>query len=110
GERGGATRYQAPEVVCGRRIDARADVYACAAILSELVSGEPPAPPDPEAPATITGLGLPAALEAAIARGLEPRPEARFASAGELREAIEAAVRELGPAEAPTSRLARAAP
>ncbi len=111
----GTPHYMAPEQVrVEGEIDGRADLYAVCVILYELVTGHrpleernavralialgttPPRPPsehvadiDPE-------------LERVILRGLEKKPEARFASARELGEHLDAIAERLKDDELPT--------
>ena len=74
----GTLAYMAPEVRAGlSQGDRRSDVYACAALLHELVHGSPPG----VAGLAFTPSLVPAELAAVIARGLAERPEARFPSA-----------------------------
>lgn len=100
----GKAAYMAPEQLRGRPLDARADVYGAAVVVWELLTGErlfqgstpeetviqilerempPPSESRPE---------VPAALDAAVLRGLERDADARFASAREMAVAIENAV------------------
>ncbi len=96
----GTIGYMSPEQVDGdpRKIDLRSDIYALGAILYELVSGRPAL--------DFTGMSLAQAalalrdrepaplgriderfrgdIEAVVAKALEKKPEARYASAGDL--------------------------
>ena len=73
----GTMHYMAPEARAGAEPDRRADVYACAAILHEMLYGAPPGLRSP----TVVRKDLPAAVPALIARGLAEQPEARHATA-----------------------------
>ena len=95
----GTPNYAAPEVWNGWPADARTDVYALGAMLFELVTGTVPFVRDSrsalerahmrDAPAfTPAAAALPAPLGAAILRCLEKKPDDRFASMTELREAL----------------------
>ena len=68
----GTPAYMAPEQL-GGRVDARADQYAFCASLHEVLTGRVPGEDERvrEVPRRLRGL---------VARGLEPRPEDRFAS------------------------------
>jgi serine/threonine-protein kinase len=108
----GTPRYMAPEQVSGGALTARTDLYSLGATLYEMLSGEPPfdgptltdlliarlqaAPPDVRERVP----GLSPALALVVRRAMEPEPEARFASAAELADALRAAVREVRGASA----------
>ncbi len=97
----GTPEYMAPEQVEGRRGDERTDVYALGAILFELLSGQPPFAgdnplavmaqhvqrPAPRLDTLRPGLDL--HLAAVTARALQRAPQARYASAGEMIDALQ---------------------
>jgi serine/threonine-protein kinase len=99
-ERLGPVKYLAPEQVESRPVDARTDVYALGAVLYECLCGEPPFQADTQAATALARLhrdpppphdvvaGVPPALEAVVMRALARDPDARFASADDLRTAL----------------------
>ncbi len=96
----GTPRYLSPEQARGAsEIDHRTDLYSLATLAYALLAGKNPFE-RPSAVQTIIAhmqepvpmldpaLGVPPALEAVLRRALEKAPEARFASAGEMAEAM----------------------
>ncbi len=98
----GTPMYMSPEQATGdRMLDARSDVYSLAAVLYEMLAGEPPVT-GPTAQAMIAKLmterpthlrvvrpSVPEAVDAAVAKALDKTPADRFASAGDFARAIE---------------------
>jgi hypothetical protein len=94
----GTVDYIAPEQVEGRRIDARADVYALGCVTYQALSGTVPFPRDSDiakifahvndAPPPLRGVPLP--LAAAVFRAMAKRPADRFQSAGDFGRAVSA--------------------
>ena len=91
--------YAAPEQALGQRVDARADQYALACILVELLTGQPPY--EGEAPVVMlmahlqepvpqlaARYGLPLELDTVLARALAKSPEARYPSCREFAQAV----------------------
>jgi eukaryotic-like serine/threonine-protein kinase len=89
----GTLHYMAPEQLQGEPLDGRADLFSLAAVVYEMVTGQPAfggkALPDivtavltrhPEIPTSV--------LSTWLARGLQKRAEDRFASAEEMRRAL----------------------
>ncbi len=105
----GKVRYMAPEQVSSTvTVDRRADVFSVGVVMWELITGARlfPAENDlssllslvnPNLPAPKASSALPSidpALEALLAKALEKLPENRFASALEMKQALEAYLRE----------------
>lgn len=104
----GTPEYLAPEQATHRAADERSDLYALGAVLYELVTGRLPHVAEttvglldakinsvPESPRQrAPQRGLPPMLDKVIMRSLKTDPSARFQNAAEMREALEAALRE----------------
>jgi serine/threonine protein kinase len=87
----GRPGYTSPERLSGRPPDVSSDLYAVAALASELMTGSTPSP------GRIGPPTLPAVAEV-LRRGLSPEASRRFGSASELRTAlIEATAGSMGP-------------
>jgi len=97
----GRFSYRAPEMLQGRPVDGRSDVFALGVVLFETTTGtrlfkrrDPEATRqavlsgDVPSPAHVLE-GYPAELERVVRCALEPSPVHRFASCGELAEALE---------------------
>jgi len=97
----GTPGYMAPEQAAGERhVDARADVYALAVVAYEMLAGSTPFVGDSAQavlaahltqdaqPVKDTRSDTPAELNAAIAKALAKRPEDRWQTAGEFRDAM----------------------
>jgi hypothetical protein len=111
----GTPAYMAPEQLRGRVPDGRSDIFAVAVSLYEALAGVNPFQADElaavlyrvvhEPPAPLAGRDprVSARLAAAVERALAKTPTERFASAGELGQALASAI------AAPTERLPTAA-
>jgi serine/threonine-protein kinase len=97
----GSPLYMSPEQASSEEVDARSDIYSLGAVMYFMATGKPPfayenplkvmiahASEDPEPPRYVNG-DVPAELEEIILRSLEKRPEDRFQTIAELREALE---------------------
>lgn len=90
----GTPRYMAPEQVLGQPIDGRADLFAAAALLFEMISGNAPFVDDNpmrlfhaivyEAPPNLAGSAAIAALNRVVHRAMAKRPEDRYATAASM--------------------------
>lgn len=89
----GTVAYMSPEQAQGRKVDPRSDVFSMGAVLYELSTGRRAFQGSSMAAVLSAVLRdevppLDGPLGAAVARCLRKRPEDRFASFGELREAL----------------------
>jgi serine/threonine protein kinase len=90
----GSPRYASPEQLDGRSVCGAADVYSLTCLLYACLAGHPPFVGDMAdvleghhsgRPPSLAGLtGLPASIDAVIARGLAPDPADRHGSCGQL--------------------------
>jgi serine/threonine protein kinase len=100
----GTPAYMSPEQASGdSHVDGRADIYALACLLYEMLAGEPPfsgrTPQaviarhlhDPPPSLKVVRPATPDAVQAVIERGLAKVPADRFATVGEFRAALELA-------------------
>jgi len=97
----GTPGYMAPEQILGATVDGRADLFAAAAVLYEVIAGRRAFPGrtvvevfkatlhDPPPPLT----GPASRLEPVIRRALAKQPTERFATAQEMAEALHAAAK-----------------
>jgi hypothetical protein len=106
----GTLAYAAPEIVAGRRGDARADVYALGLTLHYALTGGLPGSPTGHLPTTPAEEGhhpaavipgVPAWLDGVVARATAAAAERRYPTAASLDEALGSAAPELGALEAP---------
>jgi eukaryotic-like serine/threonine-protein kinase len=98
----GKIQYMAPEQALGQRLDRRADLWAVGAILYTLLTGKPPFEGEnPLATLHLLGSGRPPmplpssvhpAISAIVRRALSFAADHRYATAADLREAIERAM------------------
>jgi serine/threonine-protein kinase len=98
----GKIQYMAPEQALGQRLDRRADIWAVGAILYTLLTGKPPFDGEnPLATLHLLGSGRPPmplpssvhpAISAIVRRALSFAADHRYATAADLRDAIERAM------------------
>src|ERR1700722_17295687 len=117
----GKVAYMAPEIIGSDAFDRRSDVFAMGCVLYEATTGHPPfrGGNDPQImQAVIKGTfppvpsvipGFPLELAAVIDRALAPDPGQRFATAAQMRMAIEGGMDKKGPLVTPAhvGRLVR---
>ena len=117
----GTPQYMSPEQATGDRgIDARSDVYSLAAVLYEMLAGEPPvtgataqsmiAKLMTETPTRLRVLRstVPPEIDAAVSKALSKTPADRFTSAGDFARALAVkATTEAVPSAAPARRSRR---
>ena len=116
GEVMGSLAYMSPEQADGSKlIDARSDVYGLGAVLYELLTGAPPfqgttlqviadiLARDPPWPAELRQ-DVPPDLDAVCRRAMAKQPEARYPTAGALRDDLDRFLRGLPPEGAPWHR------
>jgi len=107
GEIFGSPIYMSPEQCLGQTLDARSDIYSMGAVLYESLTGLPPLMGDTiyatmkmhvsEMPLRISearpDLRVPELIESIAFRALAKKPEQRFQSMQEFRDALEACMR-----------------
>lgn len=102
----GTPAYLSPEQAQGHPLDRRTDLYSTGIVLYEMVTGILPFDADDigsillqqvkkaATPPSQIMPGIPVTLENAILRALEKKPAARFATAKEMADALEAVLKE----------------
>jgi TonB family protein len=114
----GKLQYMSPEQAWGRPLDARSDLFSLGAVLFEMVTGERLFPGDSElsvleavrqgrirSPRQVDP-SIPQEVDEIVTRALAIEPQDRFASAGEMKQRIEAALAALSPTAGPTDLAA----
>jgi serine/threonine-protein kinase len=114
----GTSAYMAPEAILGPEqfslpeLDARSDIYSLGVTLYEMLAGRVPFAPDPDThpdvslrrkqvseippPPSAYYPGIPSQLDQLVLRALAKRPEQRYQSAAEFKQAILALDSQLG--------------
>jgi tetratricopeptide (TPR) repeat protein len=105
GEGVGTPDYMSPEQAMGDHLDRRSDVYSLGVVLFEMLTGTLPFKGDtpisvvmghiqkPVPPVRTINPDIPNTVEQVVTRSLAKKKEERWASAGELAKALEAAVK-----------------
>jgi serine/threonine protein kinase len=100
----GTPAYMSPEQIQGEGLDGRSDVYSLGIVLYEMATGRPPyraeTPPaifvkhlhDPLPPPRTLNPALPEATERVILKALAKKREDRYATAGDMVQALQAAM------------------
>lgn len=83
----GTLEYMAPEQLAGKAVDQRADLYSVGVLFYELLTGDVPRG-SWKPPSTLRKVN--AKVDEVVRRALEPKAEDRYASASELRLAVNA--------------------
>jgi serine/threonine-protein kinase len=95
----GTAQYLAPELLNGRPVDGRADVYALGVVAYECLTGAPPFTGDQDTviaqhlasrvpPPSLAVPGIPQAVDAAVWHATDPDPARRYARATEFAAAV----------------------
>ncbi len=113
----GTPAYMSPEQGLGHTLDKRSDIYSLGVMLYEMATGRPPY--DAETPMAIVvkhihdplpmpraiNPSLPESVERVILKALAKRPEDRYATAGDMVEALETATSTLTAPATPTPAI-----
>ncbi|ROZ86298.1 serine/threonine-protein kinase [Gordonia sp. OPL2] len=112
----GSIAYAAPELLTAQRLSPATDLYALAASMFELLTGEPPFPRatafaityahihDPLPKLTRMRPWLPSALNSVFARALAKNPGERYETCTEFTEIVRRALRDVPTPDAPPRR------
>jgi predicted Ser/Thr protein kinase len=104
----GTPIYMSPEQGLGEKVDGRSDIYALGIMLYEMATGRVPYQAetpmavmikhlnDPIPPPRRLNPALPETVERVILRALAKQPQDRYATAGEMVRALQAAIPETG--------------
>jgi predicted Ser/Thr protein kinase len=98
----GSPSYMSPEQFMGQTVDGRSDLYSAAIILYQLLTGEVPFTGsfqnlmhrvlnEEASPPSVLNVQVPRAFDAVLRRAMAKRPDERYQSAAEFKQAIVAA-------------------
>jgi tRNA A-37 threonylcarbamoyl transferase component Bud32 len=106
----GSTAYMSPEQIVGESMDARTDIFSLGIVAYELLGGRKPFQnqilfvlleeivKSQARPLRELAPEVPESLAAVVKRAMQKRPEKRFASAGDMKSALESALEALSDA------------
>jgi tetratricopeptide (TPR) repeat protein/predicted Ser/Thr protein kinase len=112
----GTVFYMSPEQAAGKPVDARSDLFSSGIVLYQMLTGKFPFEGEHpmsvmyaiqnEVPPSLSSLGVevPGKLERALQRAMEKKPEKRYATTAEFREALLGIVRQEEAAREPGAR------
>ncbi|MBZ5611367.1 MAG: protein kinase [Acidobacteriia bacterium] len=96
-------RYASPEQVTGQALDARSDLFSCAAVLFEMLTGKCAFPGDSplqifhailyESPPALGGSAAVSAIDRILNRAMDKRPENRYLAADDMAAELRAVLR-----------------
>ncbi len=111
----GTPQFMSPEQAAGKPVDARSDLYSLTVVLYRMLTGELPFTADspvavalkhvqepPPRPSKVNP-AIPPALDALVLKGMAKKPDERFQSAEEMREALLHPDFRVEPAAAPSA-------
>ena len=114
----GKLQYMSPEQAWGRPVDPRSDLFSLGSVLFEMITGERLFPGDSEmsvleavrqgqtrTPRQVNP-AIPREVDEIVARAIAIDPNARFQSAGEMKQRLESALAALTPTPGPTDLAA----
>jgi TonB family protein len=114
----GKLQYMSPEQAWGRQVDARSDLFSLGSVLFEMVTGDRLFPGDSEisvleavrqgrvrSPRSVSP-SVPVEVDEIVVRALAVDPQARFQTAGDMKQRLEAVLSNLSPQLGPTDLAA----
>jgi serine/threonine protein kinase/tetratricopeptide (TPR) repeat protein len=96
-------RYASPEQIAGKALDARSDLFSTAAVLYEMLTGNPAFTGNSpieifhsilyDSPPVLTGSGAMSGVDRVLHRAMAKKPESRFIDADEMAAELRSALR-----------------